>query len=288
MENTRPSYKDRYEVTRRILLAAMRLSGNEKKDIDEFVDGLIETELNRHIRRRESMDSTGMTLEQVKAHLRKKYGFFECPKKSDRLFLTELHWQQMDWTDKEKYVNAALPHKMWNMRSDDQIWPWCKTFRGETAYGHQAGPGHDKYFPILPKLVKGRGIARWMTERDTSIIEIDLFKDYSKEWTPDNIPDKIEAIERQSGQNYEKQLILTKQELLSAYAPTALQKFSKKSKLLRDPKHQSWHYMIDKNETYHDQTDAKDKVAFVRHGWRWDSWDGYFIKNATFIGLTWN
>jgi len=233
------------------------------------------------------MISSGLTLNQVKARIRKKYSFFESPKKSDRLFLTEDHWQRMDWTDKEKFINAALPHKLWNMRHDDHPWPFSRRYRGADAIGWRAGMDHVKFADKLPELVKGRGIARWMSEGDKSILEIDLFKDYKNIWTPENIPNKVEAVERQAGAKFGEKYNITKEDLFYYYAPSSLQKFSKKSKLLRDPYHYSWHRMIKKREKYHGDYEP-DTVAFYRFGARWDSGDGYFIKNAFYIGGRWN
>jgi len=229
-----------------------------------------------------------MTLQEIEDHLRKDYGFFECPQKSDRLLITEEIWSQIDWTEEEKYRNAALPHKIWNMRHDDNPWPSCHNWRGDDAYGPRAGVVHDKYFHPLPQLVKGRGIARWMTCGDTSVLEIPLFKDYSVTWTTSTIPNEIEVIERQCGSvNYGSTFTITKQDLLSNYAPSPLQKFSDKSYLETYPTHKSYHIMLKKNEDYcGDGPD--DDVYFWRSGWRWDSFDSYYIKGAFYIGGHWN
>ena len=165
-----------------------------------------------------------MTLQEIKDHLRKDYSAFECPQKHDRLLISEAIWQQIDWTEEEQYRNAALPHKIWNMRHDDHVWPGCKQWRGDDAKGPLAGVGHDKYFPPLPRLVKGNGIARWMTRKDKSIIEIEVFKDYKTTWTIENLPLTVEVVERQSGPNFGKVFTLTKEELLASYAPSPLQK----------------------------------------------------------------
>ena len=126
------------------------------------------------------MDSSQMTIEEIKFHLRKEYGKWpwQGPKKKDRLFLKEEQWALIDWTDIEKKRNAALPHKMWNMRHDDLLWPKCYEWRGDDAYGYRAGEGHPKYMPILPKLVEGRGIARWMAPGDASVVEVPKLADY--------------------------------------------------------------------------------------------------------------
>lgn len=233
-----------------------------------------------------------MTIDEIKTKLRKKHGFFECPKKKDRIFLTEQQWSQIDWTDEEKFINAALPHKLWNMRHDDHLWPWCQKFRGEDAKGYRAGEGHPKYMPQLPTLVKGRGISRWMSHGDASVIEVPAFASFHNTWTLDNIPEVVEFYERNPGHpDYKKGLIRwSKKNFLRIYAPSALQKFSKRSYLERTPKHISWHYLIKKNEVIgipKDQTGA-DLVALYRRGFRWDSYDGYFIEDAFYTGLRWN
>jgi hypothetical protein len=230
-----------------------------------------------------------MTIDDIKAHLRKSYGFFECPQKSDRLLITEEIWQQIDWTEEEIYRNAALPHKIWNMRHDDHSWPSCHEWRGDDARGPRAGEGHDKYFPPLPTLVKGRGIARWMARGDVSILEIPLFKDYSVTWTTATIPSTIEVIERKPGHSlYGSTQTITKEHLLSNYAPSPLQKFSDKSYLETYPTHKSYHIMLEKRETYTGKPNGPDSVYFWRYGWRWDSYDDYYVKNAKYIGGRWN
>ena len=229
-----------------------------------------------------------MTLDEIKAHLRKDYGTFECPKKSDRLLITEEIWQQIDWTEEEKERNIALPHKMWNMRHDDHGWPTCHNWRGDDSFGPRAGVGHPKYFPPLPKLVKGRGISRWMTGGDTSIIEIPLFNDYKVEWTEATIPDTLEVIERRDGHPQDGQTFtITKEHLLANYAPSPLQKFSDKSYLETYPTHKSYHVMIRRTEDVHGNG-PDDSVYFWRVGWRWDSYDGYYVKGAKYIGGHWN
>jgi len=229
-----------------------------------------------------------MTLQEIKDHLRKDYGFFECPQKHDRLLISEEVWAQIDWTEEEKYRNAALPHKIWNMRHDDHGWPGCKQWRGNDAKGPRAGIGHDKYFPPLPMLVKGRGIARWMTQGDTSVIEIPLFKDYKVLWTTSTIPVTLEVTERLYGHpNDGKTYTITKEELLANYAPSPLQKFSDKSYLETYPRHKSYHVMIDKTEDYYGNG-PDDKVYFWRSGWRWDSYDSYYVKGAFYVGGHWN
>lgn len=229
-----------------------------------------------------------MTIDEIKDHLRKDYGTFECPQKSDRLLITEEIWAQIDWTEEEIYRNAALPHKIWNMRHDDHHWPGCHMWRGDDAKGPRAGEGHDKYLPPLPALVKGRGIARWMTRGDTSIIEIPLFHDYKVEWTTATIPSTLEVTERKCGASNEGQTwTITKEDLLANYAPSPLQKFSAKSYLETYPTHKSYHVMFNKTEDYCGNG-PDDSVYFWRYGWRWDSYDDYYIKGAKYIGGHWN
>ena len=233
-----------------------------------------------------------MNIEEIKKHLRKEYGKWpwQGPKRSDRLFLTEEQWEQIDWTPEEIERNIALPHKLWNMRHDDHLWPRNYQWRGNDAYGYRAGEGHPKYMPKLPKLVEGRGIARWMADGDSSVAEVPELSDYRKVWTPDNLPQIIEFYERNPGNpNFGKGLLKYSQKtFLKTYAPSALQKFSNRSYLLRDPKHVSLHKMIQKNEVVGDPNSKADWVLFKRKGCRWDSYDGYIIKDATFYGLHWN
>lgn len=228
-------------------------------------------------------------LEEVVAHLRHEYKLSECPQRSDRLFLPEDVWQQIDWTKEEKYRNAALPHKLWNMRHDDHVWPMCHKWRGDDAYGPRAGVGHDKYFPPLPQLVKGRGIARWLSVGDAKAIEIPLFKDYEVEWTTTTIPSTLEAVDRKCGSpTFGQTFIITKEDLLAEYAPSPLQKWSDKSWLEVYPKHLSYHKILKKNEDYCGKPNGPDKVYFWRYGWRWDSFDNYYVKGAAYVGGHWN
>lgn len=234
-------------------------------------------------------DSSTMTLQEIKDHLRKEYSFFECPTRADRLFITEEIWQQIDWTEEEIYRNAAIPHKIWNMRQDDHGWPKCQSFRGDNAKGPRAGEGHDKYLPPLPQLVKGRGIARWMSRGDTSVIEIPLFKDYSVTWTTSTIPATLEVVNRKCGDpNFGEVYTLTKEQLLASYAPSPLQKFSDKSYLETYPTHKSYHLIFKKNEDYCGKPNGPDDVYFWRIGWRWDSYDDYYKEGGKYIGGRWN
>lgn len=231
-----------------------------------------------------------LPLQEVIDHLRYDYGTFECPQKSDRMHIPEDVWQKIPWTEEEKYINAALPHKLWNMRHDDNEWPSCHKFRGEDAFGPLAGEGHDKYLPPLPQLVKGRGIARWMSSGDKKLIEIPLFKDYDVTWTPENIPATIEIVDRKCGSvTYGSTTTITKQELFAEYAPSPLQKFSDKSWLETYPYHVSYHIMFKKNEPYcGGKPEGPDKVYFWRYGWRWDSLDNYYNKGGAYVGGHWN
>ncbi len=230
-----------------------------------------------------------MSVQEITDHLRKDYGFFECPQKHDRLLMPEHIWVLIDWTDEEKYRNAALPHKLWNMRHDDHVWPGCKEWRGDDAKGPRAGVDHDKYFPPLPTLVIGRGIARWMSTGDTSVLEIPLFKDYDVSWTTSTIPATLEVVERKCGAvNFGSTTTITKEYLLDNYAPSPLQKFSDKSYLETYPQHKSYHTILEKQETYCGKPNGPDTVYFYRYGWRWDSFDNYYIKGAKYIGGHWN
>jgi hypothetical protein len=180
---------------------------------------------------------------------------------------------------------------MWNMRHDDHLWPACREWRGDDAYGYRAGEGHPKFMPRLPQLVEGRGIARWISDGNASVVEVSKFSDYRTLWTPDAMPEVIEFYERNPDHpDYGKWIRWSKKNFLRTYGPSAVQKFSKRSYLLRAPYHYSRHFMINKNEVVgktKSETGA-DLVAFARAGNRWDSLDGYMIKNAYYIGGRWN
>lgn len=238
------------------------------------------------------MNPQYMSVEEVTAHLRKKYGFFECVKKSDRLFIPDNIWKQIDWTEKEIKINAGLPHKMWNMRHDDNPWPLCKKFRGHDAYGPRARKLNScKFLMTPPTLVEGRGITRWMGIKDMSVLEIPLFEDYKNLWTPENIPDQFDAYERKPNHpNFGKKILMSKHGLFLVYGPTALQKFSDKSWLKRNPYHISYHKMLKRREAIGEGKDitGADRVWFYRYGWRWDSLDDYYNKRGAYAGLAWN
>jgi len=241
------------------------------------------------------MDASQMSIDEIKAHLRKDYGRWpwQAPKKKDRCLIAEWQWSQIDWTEEEQERNIALPHKMWNMRHDDWLWPRSYAWRGDDAYGSRAPEGHPKHMPELPQLVEGRGIARWMAAGDASVVEVPELADYRKVWTPDNLPEIIEFWERRPGHKdfYEghdrgRLIRWAKKNFLRTYAPSSLQKFSKRSLLIRNPYHFSRHIMVHKNELF--TGDYKpDWVFLYRRGWRWDSYDGY-MKKGFYTGLRWN
>lgn len=238
---------------------------------------------------KDGMDSSLLTIDEIKAHLRKDYPWWKCPKKSDRLLITEEQWAQIDWTEEETFRNAPLPHKMWNMRHDDHFWPRCHNWRGDDAYGYRAPEGHPRRMPKLPKLVVGRGIARWMADGDASVAEVPEFAGYHTEITDRHMPAQIEFVERKCGHpEYGKIKKMSTPEFLEIYAPSALQKFSERSWLKREPYHISHHYIIEKNEDYCSRENGPDLVWLSRYGWRWDSFDGYFRKRAIYTGLRWN
>jgi len=250
--------------------------------------GGVNDRLNWHDMTQDQIRAMGV--DAVVAHLRHEYDKYECPQKSDRMHIPEDVWQQIDWTDEEIYINAALPHKLWNMRHDDYEWHSCHKFRGENAKGPLAGVGHDKYFPPLPVLVKGHGIARWMTAGDTSILEIPILKDYDITWTTTTLHNEMLVTERKCGHpNYGQTYTITKEDLLANYAPSPIQKFSDKSWLETYPYHVSYHTMIKKNEPYcGGKPNGPDKVYFWRYGWRWDSLDNYYNKGGKYVGGHWN
>jgi len=232
-----------------------------------------------------------ITVDEYKSHLRKKYPWNKCPKKSDRVHIPEEIWAQIDWTPEEIERNICLPHKMWNMRHDDHLWPFCHQWRGDDAIGSLAPVGHPKHKPTPPKLVSGRGVARWMSDSDASILEIPQLADYHTTWTPDNFPKIVEAIERKGGHAREgERYEISKEELFAKYGPSPLQKFSDKSLLVVDPKHVSGHRMIKRREMLGESktVTGADTVAFFRYGWRWDSGDNYYVEGAHYVGLAWN
>lgn len=226
-------------------------------------------------------------IETIKKRLRRKYGLFECPARSHRIDLTEEQWRAIDWTREEIEINAALPHHMWNWRQDDRVWPLCRQFRGKNAFGPRALEHNvlTKYIKSPPKLVKGYNITRWMMPGDESVLHIPKFK--GKILTAETLPEMTEGYERNPANPRYGQLVRVK---LAWYGPTSLQKFEDDSWLYRDPSHYSRHKMIKRREVQgkpKEKTGA-DIVAFFRVGWRWDSIDNYYIKNAFYMGLAWN
>ena len=233
------------------------------------------------------------TKEEILANVRKSYSFFECPTRANRINCPEDIWQSIEWTDEEIEINCALPLHMWGWRQDDRPWPMCRQVRGANAIGPRAKElGVDAKFKATPpKLVKGRGISRWMSVGDASVLEIPIFSNYEKLWTPNNLPEEIVAIERQGNlENTGKPMVISKTFLLQNYGPTSLQKFSDRSYLVREPYHISWHKMIKRREILGKPKDktGPDIVAFSRYGDRWDSLDNYYVKKAFYAGLAWN
>jgi len=238
------------------------------------------------------MNATNMNIEDIKAHLRKDYGRWpwQWPKKSDRCMISEHQWSQINWTKEEIERNIVLPHKMWNMRHDD--WPINKkAWRGDDARGSRAPLGHYKNQVKVPVFIEGRGVARWMTPGDTSVVEVPAFADYGKLLTVATMPRLVVCIERNPGSpDFGRTRTFKLPDFLREYGPTALQKFSKRSYLKRFPHHVSYSYVITNREIVgvSKSLTGADTVAFWRSGARWDSLDKYFIENAFFAGLRWN
>jgi len=218
-------------------------------------------------------------------------GFFSCPKKSDNHWWTESEWLSKKWTEKEIRINAALPHHMWGWKQNDRVWPMCQEYRGKNAFGPRAQTIFPpKYKSIPPKLVKGRGISRWISAEDKSILHVPMFQNYSRIWYPNNLPDIIEGFETQRNENYLKPIRFRRKDFVRLYGPSSLQKFSDRSYLVRDPYHISSHRMIKRREQLHvsKKETGEDTVWLWRFGWRFDSLDNYYVKKAVYVGWNWN
>jgi len=220
-------------------------------------------------------------IEELKKKLGIKYPFFSCPKKADRIFLTDQEWAAIDWTPEELELNIALPKKLYNSRHDDHLWPWCHKFRGEDAYGPRAPRDHPKFLSSPPKLIKGYSIQRWVKSDPESIVRIESFMN---KWIMEkDLPDRIEAIEMNPSQpDYKQKKVIR----LHEYAPSILQKFSKCHYLVCKPPHISWHFIIRDRGEFPFEDGGSFKL-FYRRGMRFDGYDNYYIKSGFYMGPNW-
>lgn len=182
---------------------------------------------------------------------------------------------------------CALPDHLKEKKHNDWIWPLSYIPRGANAFGPRCGKGNKGYLPWPPKLVEGKGVARWESDGATSIIEIPSLanieikaKDvYGREFTyiernvgrPDCGKIGLVTLSWTEGMNIEGQ-----------YHPSALQKFSNEGWMRLDPDYYAWWKVLERREPKKD-----DIVMFHRRGFRVDSLDQFYNFSLGFFGLRW-
>ena len=130
-----------------------------------------------------------------------------------------------------------------------------------------------------PRLIKGKGVARWEAKfkKYHSIILIPSFVDitigpdvYNKEW---------DAIEKNHGApdfNKPIKVKLFKGSEEGVYSPSALQRFSKKGWMKLDPWYVAQWYLVKQKGEELGMGPEEDYFAFHRQGYRPDHVDSYY------------
>lgn len=176
--------------------------------------------------------------------------------------------------------------------------------RSWNAMGPRCGKGNPGYLPWPPRLIAGRGVARWESTFSKSILEIPELNKctvraddvYGKKWT---------CIEWNHGHpNYAQsgtveldwsETFITPQGMIQGaniYSPSALQKFSMSGWLRLSPDYYSWWKILKRRETIEDvKEEGDDTVLFMRKGARPDHLDAYYnltkILPVGAAGLHW-
>lgn len=196
---------------------------------------------------------------------------------------------------------CALPYHMKDKKHKDWPWPFSKIDRSWNAYGPRCARGSEGHLPWPPRLVKGKGVARWESAAAYSIIEIPELADktisgkdfYGRDWW---------VIERRNGHpdfglgkrvyfprwsesvvtveiDYDREIISVEPD---AYSPSALQKFSPCGYMKLDPSYYAVWKILKKKETHDGQ--GEDTVLFARSRYRPDHLDLYYNKSIIVTG----
>jgi hypothetical protein len=195
---------------------------------------------------------------------------------------------------------CALPSHLREKLHNDWPWPLSKLPRSINAFGPRcAGAacecGGKGYRPWPPRLVRGRGVARWENTGASSILEIpDLVSREVK--AADVYGSTFTAIERNPGHpnfNQAGSVVLSWREAAvirvtsapagawnfpgliieeNLYSPSTIQEFSPAGWMELEPIFKTWH------------RDAFGKTPNYRIGYRPDHLDGYY-NNGPYAGL---
>lgn len=205
----------------------------------------------------------------------------------------------------------ALPPHLRLKKHNDWIWPFNKLSRGWNAKGPREKVDSKDYLPWPPKLVEGKGVARWEESGEGgSIIMIpDFIKAtikgsdvYNRRWDAiemnPGMPDfqqrkkvflawrsaAVTDITSPAGGNITR--IIPQQ-----YSPSALQKFSPSGWMKLSPNYHSKWKVIKKRELPVWPETGDDTVLFTRAGNRPDHLDVYYNVDKILpigqIGLKW-
>lgn len=202
--------------------------------------------------------------------------------------------------------------KVVNLREalhDDWLWPFNKIPRAWNARGPRCMKDTLGYLPWPPKLVRGKGIARWENAFAQSILFIPSLAD--KEINESIYGKTVRAYESRDGHPNYGQEILIKLEWRedipksyidtdgrmkykfdeTLYSPSALQKYSPSGYMKLNPDYNSQWKIIKKREFPLDPDTGEDLVLFRRGGkYRPDHFDVYYNMNRDpfpHMGLHW-
>lgn len=209
--------------------------------------------------------------------------------------------------------DLALPPHLRGRLHNDWVWPFTKISRGWNAIGPRAPMNADDYAQWPPRLVAGRGVARWESAGGNSIIhihglekvEITGDKVYGRQWLatemnpghpnfmksqdvmlPHWAPARVwdEPDPARPGKFIQKIDV-------DQYSPSALQKFSSRGWMKLSPSYHSEWRVFKKRELPNWPETGDDTVAFLRRGNRPDHVDLYYNTDRGFpigyAGLHW-
>lgn len=204
----------------------------------------------------------------------------------------------------EEMSDLALPIHLRGKLHNDWPFPFNGIPRGWNAKGPREPKDSKDYLPWPPKLVQGKGVARWESARADSIILIPEFVTatidqsiYGKEYKaiemnpgrPDFQKEKIVRLDWEEAKVWDSNGTQNVQP--DNYSPSALQKFSPKGWMKLEPFYHSEWRVLKKRELPVWPETGDDKVLFFRRGNRPDHADSYYnvdkIIPIGFVGLKW-
>lgn len=130
----------------------------------------------------------------------------------------------------------------------------------------------------FPKLIAGKNIARWMGERDRSVLEIPGLMDKWIFWW--QMKGEVLVIERQEGRpDTDIEWITDWETILKNYGPSPIQAYTKKNFQV------SWPLIVAGTWDGEPEERRKGYVSYIKRKGirlfgRWDSWDDYHVCPA--------